>query len=498
MFKQKYLLIFNVLLLASFSSFAFADVTDKALPGKRNILLLVADDLGVDLLQQYSSLTGNAPESLPATPTLDKLRNSGVIFDNAWSNPDGSPTRAGLLTGKHSFRTNVTANVRAGSDGLSVKEVTLPQLISRAGYVSGLFGQWHLGGDARRPLQQGFATHRGTLAGSLEQAPSTGYASWRKYNDGLIVDGYLKTPRSRELVTTYATKANVEDAAGWISRQKKFARKWMAVVAFNAPHSPLHTPNANCDGVENINPNINAMIECMDKHIGWLLQQLADSGELEKTTIIFIADNGTARASVQKPFSHSPNTSYKSFVYEGGIRIPYIIADGYFYKNNKTAPQDSGLGYITNPGRRDDTLVHTLDVFATVAQIAGVRKPVTFDSFSLLPILNADNQDVATFPRSQIYTDHCSAGLFQAAIRDKQYKLIYKVNYAEKSTKAEVSLYKASDLAETKNIYASQDDTNISRQLLTKLDHLWLSQTGRFDPLLGCAGKKKDELHVTF
>jgi len=480
--------VINVFILLSICSSVFANEDIEAQPGKRNILIIVADDMGIDLSRQYSALTGNSPASLAATPTLNKLQQSGIIFDNAWANPLSSPTRAGFLTGKHSFRTAITDVVPVGKDGLATAEITLPELISRAGYVSGLFGKWHLGGNAKQPMAQGFSTHKGILAGSLSSRPSRGYDKWRKYEGGIIVDGYLKTPRNRELVTTYATQANVQDAAYWISRQGKFARKWLAVVAFNAPHAPLHTPNARCDGVKSTAPDINRMIECMDTHIGWLLDKIDEHGELENTTVIFFADNGTTRNSLMQPFKDSPNASYKAHVFEGGIRVPYIISDGYHYKNAKPAPATSGLGYISNPGRRVNAMAHTLDVFATVVNITGVSNPRTFDSVSLLSVI-APSQTRPLSSRSEMYTDSCTDSLFQAAIRDNEYKLIYKVDYTAKARIENLSLYKVTDLAETTNLYDTPEDKNISASLLSKLKQLWGTEADRYEPLFRCPQK---------
>ena len=75
------------------------------------MLLFVADDMGSDLSRQYIPVTGNVPADLPATPTLRRLARSGIIFHNAWANPVCSPTRAGVLTGRHAFRNPATNNL---------------------------------------------------------------------------------------------------------------------------------------------------------------------------------------------------------------------------------------------------------------------------------------------------------------------------------------------------------------------------------------------------
>ena len=436
--------------------------------GERNVLLIVADDMGIDLSKQYIPVTGNSPVGMPATPTIRRLWKSGIIFHNAWANPVCSPTRAGFLTGRHAFRTGVTNAIGApGSSDLPDAELTLPALIASAGYVSGLFGKWHLGDDLPSandpndgPLEQGFDHHEGVISGAL-----SAYDSWEKFENGASVG----------IVTQYATEANVQDAFDWIQVQNS---RWFAVVAFNAPHTPLHEPTMNCDGVvAGASGNINAMIECMDFHIDWLLSQLSSIGALEETTIIFIGDNGTDSASIQTPFSSSGNPSHKMEVYEGGIRVPFVISDGYHLEHGAPAPSSSGLGYISSPGRRDyNTMVHTVDIFATVAGIAGVASTAD-DSVSILPRL-AGNFPV--IPRQYMYTDRCHsnglAPMFQAAIRDSQYKLIYRLDLTAAVLSPVLELYDVSDLDEmpADNLIG----TGIPNEalLLAEMNGMWASE----------------------
>ncbi|HEY5865671.1 MAG TPA: sulfatase-like hydrolase/transferase [Candidatus Tectomicrobia bacterium] len=447
--------------------------TTPSLPpsGIRNVLLLVVDDMGIDRSRQYIPVTGNAPIDLPATPTMRRLARSGIIFHNAWANPVCSPTRAGVLTGRHAFRTTVTNAIPSGPD-LPAAEITLPEVIASAGYVSGLFGKWHLGGGATGPNDQGFAEHRGGLTGAL-----TAYDSWNKYVNGVRVDGN-PTTGAIDPVTQYATEANVQDAFDWIDAQTS---PWFAMVAFNAAHTPLHTPTATCDGVTSLVPDLNGMIACVDYHIDWLLTELESSGALENTTVIFIGDNGTDSASILGPFSGSPNPSYKGEVYEGGIRVPFIIADGYHLTHGTVAPSSSGLGYISSPDRREEAMVHTVDIFATVARIAGVASTAE-DSVSMLPHMGTGSFFFPPFlyARQSMYTERCTSSMYQAAIRNSQYKLIYRYDYNASTLVQE--LYAVSDLAEVTNLFG----TGIADEvvLVGELNSMWASES--YDPLTGC------------
>ena len=476
--KTKYTLMnFLIIMVLCSSAFALEDPgpfdpnVQIPQPGRRNVLLIIADDEGIDLSRQYIPVTGSSSASLPATPAIHRLRQSGIIFDSAWANPVCSPTRAGVLTGRHSFRTTVANAIPVGPD-LPDAETTLPELISSAGYVSGLFGKWHLGegvsGPYHGPLDQGFDEFRGSIGGALRA-----YDDWDKSENG----GAPVT------VTQYATEVNVDDTIDWIQMQDS---KWFAVVAFNAPHTPLHTPNADCNGVDPIGgADINGMIECMDYHIDRLLTELENSGELEETTVIFIGDNGTdsgpANLLRYPPFDTSDNPSYKKEVYEGGVRVPFIISDGYHLVNGNGAPVSSGIGRIENPGRRENAMVHSVDIFSTVAAIVGVASAAD-DSVSMLPYM-ASWLPIPPLPQRQyMYTDRCSNQMFQAAIRDDQYKLIYRLNYSPLAL--DLELYDVTDLDEM--VVDNLIGTGISSEaiLLSELFSLWFSEG--YDPINGC------------
>ena len=151
-----------------------------ALAQAQNVLVLIADDLGVDGVGAYAE--GAAP---PPTPNLDALASRGVLFRNAWSNPSCSPSRACLFTGRYSHRTLVGAIIGTGTRGLRPSEVTLPEVLDlgESGYAHALIGKWHLGtqfGGPRAPNQSGWSHFSGFLLGQ------TNYFSWPRVVDGLV------------------------------------------------------------------------------------------------------------------------------------------------------------------------------------------------------------------------------------------------------------------------------------------------------------------------
>ena len=338
-------------------------------PAGGNILVLIADDFGVDSLGVYAE--GN---DLPPTPHLDALAADGVLFRNAWSQPTCSPTRACLQTGLQGFRNGIGTVIPFGPPGvdLDLEHTSLPEMldIGTGGlYAHAAIGKWHLAnqstGDSA-PNQAGYAHFSGTLGGQVGS-----YFGFNKTVNGTTtpVDGYV-------------TSVVVDDTLDWI--QKQSDQPWFCYVAFQAPHTPFHAPPAelitqelpngeprqSCADPTGLDPRpfFKAMVEAMDTEIGRLLAGLPIDVR-EKTTVIFIGDNGTDFCLGVPPFDGPA----KSTLGEGGINVPLIV---------------SGAA-VTGRGECRG-LVQTSDLFATVAELAGVRLEETlpnqsFDSVSMVP-----------------------------------------------------------------------------------------------------------------
>ena len=228
-----------------------------------NLLILIADDLGVDNVGCYGE--GVNP---PPTPNIDGLAARGVMFRNAWSNPVCSATRACLMTGRYATRTGVGWAVSWGrselpdrKNALPLSETTLPELLDarQSGYAHGAFGKWHLSNK----------TNGGKLGPNL--------AGWSHFA-GLIEGAatYYWWPRTVNGVTrnsgTYTTTQIVDDALAWIQSAPE---PWVAYVAFTAPHAPFHSPPGRLHtrplpGRPKVNPipYYKAMVESMDTEIG--------------------------------------------------------------------------------------------------------------------------------------------------------------------------------------------------------------------------------------
>jgi len=413
-------------------------------PVTRNVLIFIADDLGAERILSVSM------------PNLDKLMDAGITFENAWSNPTCSPTRAGIMTGQHAFRHEVSYALSPSDDGLDTRTAdSLPETLP-ASVKSGLFGKWHLGKNRTAATSiHGFDYFAGTMEGHLESYSSYDKVTAEQGSPISLESGYNK----------YATSNVVDDAYTWIEQQIKSDLPWLAIVSFNAPHAtdsgssvpedkwewlkedltsecwsslipPWFIPHPTLSpSTTTIETTIyNAHIHCLDTQMGRLLDDLQNSfqDELEKTTVIFIGDNGTPGQVAELPLYYAPSkdiNTAKGTVYEGGIKVPFIVADGYRWVN-KTSNSIFKGGTGTVVAKEDnDALVHTIDIFATTQEIlhgSGGGK----DSISLIPYLHNTSH---TEPRKYNYTQVINRDtgenkddIYLYAIRDERYKMIVK------------------------------------------------------------------------
>ena len=350
-------------------------------PERPSVLLIIADDLGTDVLASYG-----IGLDLPETPNLDALARRSVQFRNAWSAPVCSPARACLQTGRFGFRTGIGITVKntRAYNGLSASEIILPEMLDAGtgeAYRHALFGKWHLNHRSARdksgaPVgrdvvrEQGYGHFEGVIHNILE--PDS-YFDWPKVTNG-------KRTRSQ----VYATTATVDDFLAWEAAAEG---PYFAVLSFNAPHTPLHAPPKELYSRE-LPPELSvdayprqhyfAMVEALDSELGRLFESLGPA--LDETTIIFMGDNGTPEEILKAdPHSTLDEDHGKGSVYEGGVNVPLYIA----------GPR------VLVPGSECTALVHAVDIFATVAELAGVELsdpdvyPVdrTLDSLSLVPFL---------------------------------------------------------------------------------------------------------------
>jgi arylsulfatase A-like enzyme len=390
-----------------------AELTVAAPPGG-NILLIVVDDIGVDHIGTYGMGT-----EIPPTPRIDALASEGVQFQRAYASPNCSPTRGELMSGRHARRTGLGWIVDTGlRDGqLPIEAVTVPEALWDARgevWSNAALGKWHLAGPQvdhflTHPNRSGFDHFAGTWGNAIYRA-GYGYLRWMKNVDGV-----------RTETEGYLTTAVVDDALEQIAL---LPEPWFLYVAFHAAHTPLVEPPPELYTMAlpdepTENDLFSATVEALDTELGRLLDEMPP--ELRaNTTIILMGDNGTPGHAVDPPLDP---LRAKSTPFEQGVRVPLIVA-----------------GPHVAPGTIQDSLVHAVDVFTLIAEIAGVPLAGTDQALSLatdgtvldgqamLPLL-ADPQARG---REVVYAEGFSANgegpytTDMRGVRDERWSLIRK------------------------------------------------------------------------
>jgi arylsulfatase A-like enzyme len=289
----------------------FLRTTEEPKPGGPNVLLLVADDLG------YGDLGCFGCKDI-RTPHLDRLADEGVRLTDCYASaPVCTPTRASLITGRYPQRAGFDWVIRYNEKdrGLPASESSLPRLLKKQGYVTALFGKWHLGYKPEfAPNAHGFDEFFGFLAADLD------YYAHRDANGdpGLYQNTRLVQAEG------YLTDLITERALAFL--KKNAGKRFFLEVAYNAPHWPFQPPDrpdrrdARTYGPETgTRADYVRMVERMDQGVGKLLAALEDAGLTNDTLVIFLSDNGGERLSDNGPLFHG-----KYSLWEGGIRVPCI------------------------------------------------------------------------------------------------------------------------------------------------------------------------------
>lgn len=356
--------------------------------GKPNVLIIVADDLG------YNDVGFQGSKEIP-TPNLDKLATQSVRCTSGYvSHPFCSPTRAGLLTGRYQHRFGHENNPawlpEDTKQGLPLDQITLPQVLKQNGYTTGHVGKWHLGAHPQfHPLKRGFDENFTALGGGhLYFADGKG---GEEYKIPLDRNG------AKEPQQGYLTDQFGDEAAAFVQRHAS-GQPWFLYFAFNAPHTPLQAPEkwlAKFSAIQDPNRRTYAaMIAALDENVGKVLAQLDATQQRENTLITFISDNGGPHLAVKGKgmtnfTDNSPLRGAKGAVYDGGIRVPFLVS----------WPAKLKAGVYDQP-------VIALDFFSTAIALAGGQIPSDrkIDGVNLIPFLTGENKSApheVLFWRSQ-------------------------------------------------------------------------------------------------
>ncbi len=471
-----------------------------------NVLLVIADDMGIDKVGAYA---GDVDETyaltaanLPETPTLDLLAESGVRFTDAWANPACSPTRASLYTGRYVMRHGVGQAIgREGTRELSLDETTIAQVMSDAGYATALFGKWHLGGGGEPSDWDEGESYEDHLGETVTTRFPTAMLGWDLFN-GTKADldvgdweGYydymslVAVPRWGGWVSVssssgYATQETTTAALDWISRQ---SGSWFATVAYHAPHTPFQAPPEGCGYDESSelassDPAIyKAMVECMDEQIGELLDGVSD---LQNTVVIFVGDNGTEDRVAEGLFADGRG---KGTLYESGVRVPLIVADGYDYLYTLGVqglrPGGAWNSRVAAPNRTSGEPVHVVDLFATIGAMGGGDTSTGDDAQNLMPIL----ANVGSFERGPLISESVGENMGTLAMRDGIYKLLVQVSLAagEAGCRSRYEVYNMeTDRLEATDLYRRAP--GVSAALIDSLDDVVSTVPGSWVDVPDC------------
>ncbi len=373
-----------------------ASEQEKRAP-RPNIVLILADDMG------YADIGPHGCKDIP-TPNIDRLAARGVRFTDAYANgPVCAPTRAALMSGRYQQRVGCEDNSRP----LPAAVVTLPHRLKAAGYVTGMVGKWHLGERAGlTPLDRGFDQFFGFLGGGHVYLPTEN------------VKGEYAAPilRNGEPVeeTRYLTDAFGDEAAAFVQAQQGSDRPFFLYLAFNAVHAPLQATPKQLAPFGKIEPPARrkyaAMVSAMDQAIGQVLKQLEETGALDNTLIIFTNDNGGPIGNITNGSRNFPLRGGKRDTFEGGIRVPLLIA-----WPGKLAP---GTVYHQP--------VITMDLTATALAAAGADR-ANVEGVDLLPYLGDDQSGA---PHEVLYWRSCTFSNNYAA-RKAGWKFVHSTEGAQ-------------------------------------------------------------------
>lgn len=392
---------------------------------KPNILVIVADDLG------YHDVGFQGSKEIP-TPNLDRLAATGVRCTNGYvSHPFCSPTRAGLMTGRYQHRfgheNNPAWMPQDTKQGLPMNQITLPELMSKAGYTTGAIGKWHLGAHSQfHPLKRGFQEYFGALGGGHEYFP--GKQGPAEYTLPMNRNGV------NEPQTKYITEQFGDEACAFIQRHAQHEKPWLLYTAFNAPHTPLQAPEAWLKKMAHLadanRRTYAAMIGALDEAVGQIMEKLAATKQTENTLIFFFSDNGGPNLSSKGKSNftdNSPLRGAKGMVYEGGMRVPFLICWPAKLK----------------PSTYDQPVI-ALDVLPTALALAGGTLPTdrSLDGVNLIPYLTGEKQGI---PHETLYwRTQGPAG--PHAVRHGHWKLVHLPG-------SQPELYDLDkDIGETKNL----------------------------------------------
>lgn len=449
--------------------FLAASITVKAQSGKPNIIFIMADDLGWGELNDYGS-------TFNETPNLTRLARQGARFTQAYTAaPNCSPTRVSILTGQYPARVGITDFLPEGNKTEKyldpAKYFTLNEALSKAGYHTGIVGKWHM--DTHHSDYKGGPEAHGfdEVIGSETKYIADGdyffpYDKIDSFNTG-AENEYLTDRQNQEAISFiernkakpfflylsyYSVHTKLEAKDELVAKyKKKFDQKYGAGMAEK-------TYSKGPGGPHKDNPYLAAMLESIDEGIGSIGQKLDELNLDENTIIVFYSDNGGAG----KGANNGHLRDSKMSLYEGGIRVPFIMKWPAKIK----------------PGIVNNTPVSSMDFYPTFLAAAGTasEKGQQLDGMNILPLFSDQNLDRKEFFWHYPSETARNPTKMASVIRQDNLKLMYF--YEDKR----LELYDLKrDAGEKKNLASAMPEK--AKELLQKLEK-WKLNVGAEIPVL--------------
>lgn len=359
----------SLLALVCFAGAASIGPIPAAEPRQPNLVILFTDDLG------YADIGPYGCRDIP-TPHLDALAAGGTRFTNAYTAaPICVPSRMALMTGKFPARFGLYDNEYTPEENrIWLEQTTLADVLKRQGYRTANVGKWHLSGNGdgfrfKPPHECGFDEFVGITGGMVD--------FWKGAKLVRLQDGGYEPFESPEYLTDFFGA----EGCAFIERNK--SRPFFLYLAFTAPHAPLQGLDEDQAAIEAADSSpdrrkYGAMVRAVDRSVGRVLDTLRTTGLLDDTIVVFLNDNGgggnnvaghTRNTAINRPFR-----GHKFDVWEGGMRIPFIL----HWPGRVPA------------GKVSDGVISSMDIFPTFAAAAGAQIPKDVDGVDLMPFVRGD------------------------------------------------------------------------------------------------------------
>ena len=336
---------------------------------KPNVVLIFMDNFGYGELGVY----GGGITRGGATKRIDALAKEGMRLLNFNVEVQCTPSRSALMTGRYAIRSgNATVPITTGMYGLTQWEYTMAEMLSDAGYATGMFGKWHLGRTPGRfPTDQGFDEWYG-IPNSTDEAPYNDRPGFKEsgVEETYVMEG--KKGEEPQKVRPYRLDYRplidrdlTDKAVDFMKRSSASGKPFFAFLPYTATHFPTLV-HPDFDGKSGNGPWADMLMQ-IDAYLGTILDTIDELGIRDNTIVIFTADNGPEMAhgnnmiTVETTSQGTPGpwrgTLFTGF--EGSLRVPFAVR---------------WPGKIP-AGKSSDEIVHEMDLFPTIAKIAGGKVP---------------------------------------------------------------------------------------------------------------------------